>query len=476
MFLKEHGHQLMRAAQWGDFALMCAAFVCASAATQGVPTASVSSIVHVLLANVSLLVIGGLGFHAAAVREHLYRSRRLESLTGEFIPLVRVTAFSFVLFTLTAYVLHRELLTADFLVLFYVGTVGLIGLQRLAIRAVLRQARRRGRNFRRVLIVGTNDQARHLCRTFREHPEFGIRVLGFADDRQPPPANGTMDDAPIVTPLESIGNYVQAHVVDEVFLTLPVRSYFDVIQRVIQICEEVGITSHVSTDFYRTAIADQVPGHVGALPFVTYTTEPHAPSQLALKRLIDIAIAATALVCFSPVMLVCAFAVKLSSPGSTLFGQRRVGYHSRPFTMWKFRTMSQDADARKGELTALNEADGPVFKIRKDPRITAVGRVLRHFSLDELPQLWNVVRGDMSLVGPRPLPAAEAQACNGAQRRRLSMKPGLTCTWQVSGRNAVPFETWVEMDLAYIDNWSLTLDARLMLRTIPAVLTGRGAF
>lgn len=475
MFLREHGRQLMRAAQWGDVALVCVAFLGAYALTQGLPAPAGFGAVQVLLANASLLVVAGLGFRAAARREHLYRSRRLERLTGEFIPIVRATAFSFVLFAMAAYVLKPTLLTGDFIVLFTVATVSLIFAQRLCIRAALRQARRRGRNFRRVLIVGTNNRARRLCRTFQDHPEYGIRVLGFADDRAARSASwGPGLD--VVTDLDSLASYVQDHVVDEVFIALPVRSYFDAIQQVIAVCEAIGITSHVITDFYRVAIANRELGQIGVLPYMTYTTEPRAPSKLAAKRVIDIALSAAALVVLSPLMAVCALAVKLSSPGRTFFGQRRVGYHHRQFTMWKFRTMFADAEARKADLAALNEADGPVFKIRADPRVTPVGRILRRFSLDELPQLWNVLRGDMSLVGPRPLPAAESEACNGVQRRRLSMKPGLTCTWQVSGRNAVPFERWVEMDLAYIDNWSLALDAQLMLRTIPAVLTGRGAF
>lgn len=475
MFLREHGHQVMRVAQWGDVLLLCGAFVLAYGLTHGLASYTAWSVVEVVLTHASMLVVAGFGFHAAANWEHLYRSRRLESLLGEFIPLVRVTAFSFLLFAMTAYVLNRELLTADFIVCFNAAAVGLIFSERVAIRAVLRHARRRGRNFRRVLVVGTNDRAMRLCRTFADHAEYGIRVVGLADT-EPLAALSPLGMPRVVTDLNGLHDYMQDHVVDEVFITLPMRSHFDTIQQVIGACEEVGVTSHVITDFYRVAIATSDVGHIGDLPYLTYTTEPRAPAKLAVKRAIDMAIAAGALLMLSPVLALCAAAVRWTSPGPVLFGQRRVGYHGRSFTMWKFRTMHAGAEAGQDALAKLNEADGPVFKIRDDPRVTGVGRWLRRFSLDELPQLWNVLRGDMSLVGPRPLPAPEAHACNGAQRRRHSMKPGLTCTWQVSGRNAVPFERWVEMDLAYIDNWSLGLDAELMLRTIPAILGGRGAF
>jgi len=211
------------------------------------------------------------------------------------------------------------------------------------------------------------------------------------------------------------------------------------------------------------------------IPFLTFTTTPSNESQLALKRLLDVAVSMLLLLLALPVIGIAAIAIRLSSPGAVLFKQKRMGLNGRVFTLFKFRTMFEDALERRGEVTHLNQMTGPVFKAKSDPRITAVGRVLRKFSLDELPQLWNVLKGDMSLVGPRPPIPEEVAAYHRWHRRRLSMKPGLTCLWQVSGRNDVDFDRWMKLDLQYIDNWSPSLDLKILLRTIPAVLSGRGA-
>ena len=185
--------------------------------------------------------------------------------------------------------------------------------------------------------------------------------------------------------------------------------------------------------------------------------------------------AAAVLVVCSPIIVIAAMLVKLNSPGPAFYRQTRCGLNGRPFEMLKLRTLCLDAEAQKIDLMHLNEMDGPVFKIRHDPRITSIGKMLRRWSMDELLQLWNVLRGDMSLVGPRPAVPAEVDRYSVAQRRRLSMRPGLTCLWQVSGRNTISFEQWVKLDVEYIDTWALNLDLKLLLRTVPAVLFGVGA-
>lgn len=476
MLLREHSRIISKMARWGDFALQCVAFVIAYAVTQGLPQWTWLGVIQVLLQQAGLLLLAGLAFRAAAYWEQLYRSHRMEPITTELFPLLRITAISFVPFTLGAYVLQPGLLTPEFVLLFGGGTIGLIFTQRLILRFGLRRARVYGRNFRRVLLVGTNERTLSLAVTFVNHPEYGIRLLGLVDDRELP-AGPWPEDIQIVADIDSVHSYMKDHVVDDVFISLPMKSYFDRIQTVIASCEEIGIRAHVITDFYHPEIASHELGLIGRLPYVTYTTEPRSVPKLMVKRTIDIVCSAAALIVLSPVLALCALAVRLSSPGPVFFGQKRAGFHNRPFIMWKFRTMVQDADALKKTLLDQNEAGtAAAFKMRRDPRITPLGRFLRKYSLDELPQLWNVLVGDMSLVGPRPLIYDEAQAVSRPQQRRVSMKPGLTCIWQVSGRNFIGFEQWVEMDLEYIDNWSLTLDARLMLRTIPVVLTGHGAF
>jgi len=211
------------------------------------------------------------------------------------------------------------------------------------------------------------------------------------------------------------------------------------------------------------------------IPFLTFTTTPSNETQLAFKRLLDIGVSLSLLGIAAPVITLVALMIKITSPGSVFFKQKRLGLNGRKFTLYKFRTMIEDAHERRGEVEHLNEMTGPVFKSKSDPRVTPVGRILRRFSLDELPQLWNVLKGDMSLVGPRPPIPEEVESYHRWHRRRLSMKPGLTCLWQISGRNNIDFDHWMQLDLQYIDNWSPSLDFKILLRTIPAVLSGRGA-
>jgi exopolysaccharide biosynthesis polyprenyl glycosylphosphotransferase len=228
-------------------------------------------------------------------------------------------------------------------------------------------------------------------------------------------------------------------------------------------------------DLFATRIATRVAEDLDGIPLLSLSTVPGDDAALAVKRAIDVVLSAAALLALSPLLLVTAVAIKLDSPGPVLFRQRRIGVNGREFRMVKFRSMHRDAEARLASLRALNEVSGPVFKIKRDPRITRVGRFIRRTSIDELPQFWNVLRGEMSIVGPRPHLPAEADQYQRRHVRRLSVKPGITCTWQVSGRSSIGFDRWMELDLAYIDSWSLWQDVKILARTIPAVLTGRGA-
>jgi exopolysaccharide biosynthesis polyprenyl glycosylphosphotransferase len=245
----------------------------------------------------------------------------------------------------------------------------------------------------------------------------------------------------------------------------------------IQACELEGIEVWLTSGFIETRVAQMKVESFGGAPILVFRSTPDSSWQLLLKALIDRTVAALALVLAAPLMAVIALAIRLTSPGPVFFCQERSGLYGRPFRMYKFRSMTTNAEQTRQELAQLNEMTGPVFKITNDPRVTPVGRWLRSWSLDELPQLWNVLKGEMSLVGPRPLPVYETLAMSeNAQRRRLSVKPGITCLWQVSGRNNVTdFKDWVRMDLEYIDRWSLWLDFKILLQTVPAVLLRKGA-
>lgn len=255
------------------------------------------------------------------------------------------------------------------------------------------------------------------------------------------------------------------------------HSQLSLVEAAIGACEVEGVPAWLIADFIRTSIAKPDFDALGGRPMLVFRSTPDVSWTLFIKEVIDRVGAFIALAFLVPLILVVAILIKVTSPGPILFRQRRAGKHGKPFVMYKFRSMSNDAEMRRAELEAFNQMSGPVFKVENDPRITPLGRWLRRTSMDEVPQLFNVLKGNMSLVGPRPLPLYEVEKFeNTAQRRRLSVKPGLTCLWQISGRNQVKdFSDWVKLDLDYIDRWSLGLDLKILLRTVPAVLTGFGA-
>jgi exopolysaccharide biosynthesis polyprenyl glycosylphosphotransferase len=239
--------------------------------------------------------------------------------------------------------------------------------------------------------------------------------------------------------------------------------------------QEQGIRTRFAMDLFPHTRARVELEELDGVPLVSFSTTPTSTLQLMLKRALDVALAAFLLLIGTPIAGMIALTIKLTSRGNVLFRQTRCGLNGRSFTLYKFRTMVEDAEERRRELMHLNEMNGPVFKLKLDPRVTRLGRFLRRFSLDELPQLWNVLRGDMSLVGPRPPIPEEVAQYQRWQRRRLAMKPGLTCLWQISGRNNVDFDRWMQLDLEYIDSWSPLLDLKILLKTVPVVLSGRGA-
>ncbi|HUO85695.1 MAG TPA: sugar transferase, partial [Thermoanaerobaculia bacterium] len=331
-------------------------------------------------------------------------------------------------------------------------------------------------NYRTVVIVGTGRQAREVAELILSHRYWGYKILGFISDghRLPPRwgeyrVMGTLGDLRAILESARSGEFL-----DEVVFAIS-RRKLETCEPLFLLCEELGIRTRVAMNFFPNRTSRVELEELEGVPFITFTTTPTDEMRLVAKRALDVMVSIGVLLISLPLMLGIALAIRLTSPGSIVFKQRRIGLNGRIFTLYKFRTMIADAVARREEVQHLNEVTGPVFKSRQDPRVTRVGRFLRRFSLDELPQLWNVLRGDMSLVGPRPPIPEEVNLYERWQRRRLSMKPGLTCLWQVSGRSDVDFDNWVKLDLQYIDNWSPSLDLKILARTIPAVLSGRGA-
>lgn len=321
---------------------------------------------------------------------------------------------------------------------------------------------RRGESGERIILAREFDKAHTILQSLSQSQRLEIQVVEIVDLEH----LGT----------EALVDAIHRNNVGRVILTFS-RIELDKVQRAIEACEVEGVEAWLSADFIHTSVARPTFESLGKRPMLVFRTSPELSWALLVKNGIDCSLAALGLIALSPVLLIIALAVKTTSPGPVIFWQRRAGIHGRPFTMLKFRTMFIDAEDHHSRLLGRNEMRGPVFKIEHDPRLTPIGRWLRRMSLDELPQPVNVLLGDMSLVGPRPLPLYEVEKFQSAShRRRLSMKPGLTCLWQIRGRNNVTsFEEWVRMDLEYIDHWSLSLDMHILMRTIPVVLAGAGA-
>ncbi len=403
----------------------------------------------------------------------IYRSQRTASLGGELWKIARaVTLTGLALFAFLALSKSGHI-SRPFISSFILLNLALLILVRVAVRGLARLARSQGHNTRTVLIVGTGPNARHLALRISEHPRWGLRLLGYVAEGD---SAALADEGarPVLGTVRQIPHILREYVVDEVIVAVGRASLPDM-EALFLFCEELGVNARLAVDLFPHRIARMSLEDLDGVPMLAFTTTPRDEWALAGKRALDIAGSACFMAAFSWLYLLIAAMIKATSRGPVFFRQERVGLNGRRFTFFKFRSMVADAEKRLGELAHLNEMDGPVFKIRRDPRITPVGRFLRKFSLDELPQMWNVLRGDMSLVGPRPPVPNEVAKYEPWERRRLSVRPGITCLWQVGGRNQVGFRKWMELDLEYIDNWSLGLDLKILLKTVPTVISGRGA-
>jgi exopolysaccharide biosynthesis polyprenyl glycosylphosphotransferase len=327
---------------------------------------------------------------------------------------------------------------------------------------------------REVVIVGRGPRAVRLWQQVQASPDIGYRVVGFVDAPDEVTCPQEVRDLTLGT-LEEFESIVVNRAVDEVLIALPVKSRYADIQMVIQTCESVGVRARYLADVFQTSRLELLSGRPEETLAVARTVTPDDYRKV-IKRAVDVFGAGLGLLLLSPILLAAAAAVRLSGPGSIIFAQDRFGFNRRRFRMYKFRTMVAGAEEQQGLLEELNEASGPVFKIRSDPRVTRSGRFLRKYSIDELPQLLNVLKGDMSLVGPRPLPIRDVHRfTESALMRRFSVRPGLTCLWQINGRSDLSFDRWISLDLAYIDGWSLMLDWKILFQTVPVVLRGTGA-
>jgi exopolysaccharide biosynthesis polyprenyl glycosylphosphotransferase len=324
------------------------------------------------------------------------------------------------------------------------------------------------------MVVGLGDSATRIGELLERSEPYGIRLAGFiADDGSPAPEFVQLKKQYVVHPLSRLSELLQRQIVDEIIFAVDSRRLAE-LEDTFLLCDEEGVRTHVSVDFFPHVNSDVYLERIGPAPLLTFAAAPDDEIRLMIKRLIDIALAGASLILLLPFMAAVALLIRVTSPGPAIFRQVRCGLNGRRFVCLKFRSMCEDAETRRAGLEHLNQKQ-TAFKIADDPRLTPIGRYMRKFSVDEWPQLWNVVRGEMSLVGPRPAVPEEVEKYKRWQRRRLRMRPGLTCLWAISGRDELDFDTWMKLDMQYIDRWSLALDWQIIVRTIPQVLLGKGA-
>ena len=401
-----------------------------------------------------------------------YAVDRFTSFSQEIKTVLKTVFFGTLILLSGAFLLKIYFPARTLIVIFAGVNFSLLILEKTAIYYIISDLKKRGYHKKPVIIVGTGEKAREFIESIKDDPGEGVEIVGFIDEKETNVGN-RIYGADILGDFRNLKEVLHSHPIDEVIFALSKENLE--IGEMLRLCEEEGVTISIITDFPVSAKTNVQLRMAHNLPLLTLSRVPYSPWQLFLKRITDIVISALALVILSPLFLIIAALVKFTSAGPVFYQWRVVGFNKRPFNSWKFRTMVENADELKARLRDKNEMQGPVFKIRNDPRITRVGRTLRRFSLDELPQLYSVLRGDMSLVGPRPPLIGEMNGFESWQRRKLSLKPGLTCLWQVSGRNEIRnFDDWAELDLKYIDNWSLWLDLKIFFKTAYVVLSGSG--
>jgi len=406
----------------------------------------------------------------------LYRSKRLSSRSAELLDVIKATTVATAVIFAIAKVLRVDIFTPIAAIVYWVISTTLSSLTRILLRHALIILRRRGRNLRHLLIVGTNDRAIEFAAKIAQKKDLGYRIIGFVDSNWPGAEKVQKLGYKLVASIKNFPVFLRNNVVDEVLICLPMKSFYDQASKVVSLCQEQGIIIRFLPNAFDTKLGQSRIEYLENNEVLIFRTNSFEGWPVLFKRIFDIVVASLLLIILAPLFLIVSIFVKATSEGPAFFVQTRVGLNKRIFHLYKFRTMVKDAEARIKDLHHLNEVSGPVFKISNDPRITSIGQFLRKTSIDELPQLFNVLKGDMSLVGPRPLPVRDYEGFGQDwHRRRFSVRPGITCLWQIRGRNNIPFEQWMKMDMEYIDTWSFWKDIKILWQTIPVVFNGKGA-
>jgi exopolysaccharide biosynthesis polyprenyl glycosylphosphotransferase len=433
---------------------------------------------RIKLGNCLVFALLLLVWHNVFIFCGLYVSKRLTRQFTQVAEVCKATTVAAAFLFLSARAFQLGIVGPGFVLVFWLSSTFLMVAGRIVARWLLIALRSRGRNTRYILIVGTNERAIEFVRQISPHPQLGYHVVGFVDDNWAGTQAFESTGHTRCCTFAGLADFLRYNVIDEAAMYLPLRSYYEHASELVSLCEQHGIVIRFDSQVFKLR---NFPSRAQDVDLedssqVLAAGGSAEPFPAMIKRMLDCLFSAVLLVLLAPLLLTIGVLVRLTSPGPVFFRQTRVGLNKRQFSIFKFRTMVANAEQLQDELLNLNEMTGPVFKITKDPRVTPLGRVLRKTSIDELPQLFNVLKGDMSLVGPRAMSLRDYQLFDQDwQRRRFSVKPGITCLWQIHGRNAVPFEKWMELDMQYIDKWSLWLDFKILARTVPAVLRGTGA-
>ncbi|OGP70301.1 MAG: hypothetical protein A2Y80_08895 [Deltaproteobacteria bacterium RBG_13_58_19] len=402
-----------------------------------------------------------------------YSYQRSTSFAEEVKIVLKTSTILWLLLIGMEFLVRPGYLPRTLMVIFGAVNFFLLIMEKFLLFQIAKALRNRGKNRKSVLIVGTGDQTKRFMETINNHFSWGLDVAGFLDPQEDK-VGQELYGKKVLGSFNDILPVLYTHQLDEVIITVSTRRMGE-IRNVLDACEREGVRVRIISDFMGRIAKNICADTFYGLPVISISYIHDNKDMLAIKRTMDIIISLVCLIVLSPLFLIIAIAVKCSSPGPILFQWNVVGLNKKPFTSWKIRTMEVGAEAKKEKLMVLNEMDGPVFKIKDDPRITRIGNFLRKYSLDELPQLWSVLKGDMSLVGPRPAGPHELVRYESWHRRKLSCKPGITCFWQVNGRNKIhKFDDWVRMDLEYIDNWSLMVDLKILCKTVVTIIRGTG--
>lgn len=403
-----------------------------------------------------------------------YQNPRTATVFVYTWAVLRSMALTIVVILALLFFLEIQYVSRIVVLLFAILNFTVLLVSRLAIRSYVIRSQHDESNRLKVLIIGIGERAQEMVKALHNQENLLVDIIGHLDP-DPKQVDTKVDGVPVIGTIDNISECLKKNVVDEVIIAIP-RSMLHNADHIAQACEEEGIKLRFMADLFNVRMARVSLAQIGDIPLLTMESVAHDGDKLFVKRLFDLTLTILAMPLVLPLMALIALAIKLDSRGPIFFVQQRVGLRKHLFPMYKFRSMQKDAEEKINEIEHLNEAEGPIFKIANDPRVTRVGRFLRKTSLDELPQLFNVLRGEMSLVGPRPMSIRDVDLFDkGIQRKRFSVMPGITCIWQISGRSNLPFEKWLELDLEYIEKWSLRLDLKILAKTIPAVIKSKGA-